>query len=419
MAKITKTIFVLLITSYYLLVTNFSFAAEPDDLKAAIDAKTKALQEVSQKIAQTQKDLEATEGQRKTLQKEIQQVDYKLRQLDLGIRSSEITIEKLGLEVRSLGNEINSIRSKIDLQRLGISQILREIQRKDDENTLVTLLKSNSLAESMDELQRLASFNVSLSAEVDKLRLLDANLSDKLSITEQKKRGVESENENLKNKKGIAASQKNEKQSLLTLTKNQEENYQNLISELEKQQDAMSDEISKIEDQLRASFDPMLLPSKRPGVFTWSIKLKKDGGLAYITQHFGEKSYLYKGKPHNGVDIGAPIGTPILAADDGVVTAVDNNDKNAWQKYQYGKYVLIQHNNNVSTLYAHMSRQVVKKGDQVKRGDVIGYVGNTGYATGPHLHFGAYWTPSILMKSIYPANGLVPVGVLINPEDYL
>lgn len=410
---------ILILTASCALLASTVLAAEPGDLKAAIDAKTRALQEVNQKIAQTQKELETAQGQGKTLKKEIQQADYKLRQLDLGIRSSEITIEKLGLEIGSLTYEISGIRSKMDLQRLGISQILREIQRKDHENTLVTLLKSKSLAESMDELQNLTNLNVSLSSEVDKLQLLDANLSDKLNTTEQKKRGVQSESENLKNKKGIAASQKNEKQNLLVLTKNQEKNYQNLITELEKQQETMSDEISKIEDELRASFDPTLLPSKRPGVFTWSIKLKNDGGLGYLTQHFGEKSYLYRGKPHNGVDIGAPIGSPILAADDGIVTAVDNNDKSAWQKYQYGKYVLIEHDNNITTLYAHMSRHAVKKGDRVKRGDVIGYVGNTGYATGPHLHFGAYWTPSLLMKSIYPANGLVPVGVLINPEDYL
>ena len=189
--------------------------------------------------------------------------------------------------------------------------------------------------------------------------------------------------------------------------------------ELEKQQNSISDEIDKIEDQLRAAFDPTLLPGKRPGVFGWPILLKKNGGLAYVTQQFGEKSYLYRGKPHNGLDVGGPLGTPIFAADDGVISAVDNNDKSSWQKYQYGKYVMIEHGNNITSLYAHLSKQIVKKGDSVKRGDVIGYLGNTGYATGPHLHFGAYWTPSIQFKTISPANGLVPIGVIINPEDYL
>ena len=116
---------------------------------------------------------------------------------------------------------------------------------------------------------------------------------------------------------------------------------------------------------------------------------------------------------------GAPIGTPVFAAADGKIIAVDNNDRNAWNKYQYGKYILIEHDNNLTTIYAHLSAQVVQKNSLVKRGDLIGYVGKTGYATGPHLHFGVYWAPSVLMKSIPPAEGLVPIGVVINPEDYL
>ena len=101
--------------------------------------------------------------------------------------------------------------------------------------------------------------------------------------------------------------------------------------------------------------------------------------------------------------------------------AVDNNDRGVsrWQKYQYGRYVLIKHDNNLSTLYAHLSRQVVARGATVKRGDLIGYSGNTGYSTGPHIHLTVYWAPSVQMKSVPPAAGLVPVGVTIDPNDYL
>jgi murein DD-endopeptidase MepM/ murein hydrolase activator NlpD len=121
------------------------------------------------------------------------------------------------------------------------------------------------------------------------------------------------------------------------------------------------------------------------------------------------------------VDIGVPIGTPVYAAADGTVFHVDNNDRGTsrWRKYQYGKYIMIDHDDNLTTLYGHLSRQVVTAGEKVTKGELIGYSGETGYADGPHVHFGLYWTPSIQLKTIYPAAGLVPVGVTIDPMAYL
>ncbi len=414
-----KTLLILSLIPYSLLLSPALGAEIPEELRDAISQKAKELEAVNQQIAETQKKLEETEGKGKTLKTEISQVDQKLNQLNLGIKSSEINISKLRLEAESLQYDLQDIRSSIDTTKAGIIKLFRELVKKDRESLLVTFLKGNSLSDSLNELENTISLNSSLSEKVTDLQILDKQVAENIDASAQKKRQVERENENLKNRKSIAATQKNEKQNLLALTKNEEKNYQNLLSELEKQQNSISDEIDKIEDQLRAAFDPTLLPSKRPGVFAWPIQLKKYGGLAYITQHFGEKSYLYRGKPHNGLDVGGPLGTPIYAADDGIITAIDNNDVSTWKKYQYGKYVMVRHNNNITTLYAHLSKQAVKKGDVVKRGDLIGYLGNTGYATGPHLHFGAYWTPSIQLKKISPANGLVPIGVIINPEDYL
>ena len=411
----------ILITGLWLLISNITFAAvTPEELKNAVLQKTQALQEINQKISQAQKGLEETANKGRTLQKEIKKADQQIGQLNLSIKASEINIEKLGLELNSLQYEISDVRSQMAVKKSGVAQLLRIIQQKDNENLLAILLKNRSLSDSVSELENITKFNDSLAAEIDGLQALNSQLTEKLDLTSQKKAGKELENQNLKNRKVLAANSKTEKQTLLTQTKNQEKTFQTLISELEKQQNAISDEIDKMEDELRSKFDSSLLPSKRPGVLAWPVKLAKDGGTAYITQHFGVVSYLYRGKPHNGLDIGGmPIGTPVFAADDGKVVAVDNNDRLIWNKYQYGKYILIDHNNNLSTLYGHLSAQTVRIGDSVKKGDLIGYIGKTGYATGPHLHLGLYWTPSIFMKSIPPAAGLVPIGVTISPEDYL
>jgi murein DD-endopeptidase MepM/ murein hydrolase activator NlpD len=87
-------------------------------------------------------------------------------------------------------------------------------------------------------------------------------------------------------------------------------------------------------------------------------------------------------KQHKGVDFAAPIGTPIRASGDGVVDFVGTQNG-------YGNVIVLKHWNNYSTAYAHMSRFAsgLRKGSKVSQGDVIGYVGMTGWATGPHLHY--------------------------------
>jgi murein DD-endopeptidase MepM/ murein hydrolase activator NlpD len=93
--------------------------------------------------------------------------------------------------------------------------------------------------------------------------------------------------------------------------------------------------------------------------------------------------YGYKVRPHKGTDYAAPIGTPILATANGTVTESTRRGGN-------GKYVKIQHNGTYSTQYLHMKNQKVKKGDFVKQGDVIGWIGMTGNTGGPHVCY-RFW----------------------------
>ncbi len=87
---------------------------------------------------------------------------------------------------------------------------------------------------------------------------------------------------------------------------------------------------------------------------------------------------------HNGVDFGAPIGTPVYASLGGVVTLTRGGD--AWNG-GYGNYIVVKHSNGVQTLYAHLSSILVNKGENVGKGETIAKSGNTGQSTGPHLHF--------------------------------
>ena len=112
---------------------------------------------------------------------------------------------------------------------------------------------------------------------------------------------------------------------------------------------------------------------------------------------FGERESPTAGAStnHQGVDLAGPEGTPIYATKSGVVT-VNNSNRSA------GNYITIRHDNTYSSIYMHLSRSAVKKGQTVKQGELIGYMGSTGVATGSHLHFG-------ILKN----------GSYVNPANYM
>ncbi len=102
----------------------------------------------------------------------------------------------------------------------------------------------------------------------------------------------------------------------------------------------------------------------------------------YPSGRFGYRIDPFNGKRdfHPGIDISAPRGNKVIATADGVVTT-------AGRKFSYGKLVTLEHKFGISTRYGHLDRYSVEKGQKVKRGDIIGYVGSTGRSTGPHLHY--------------------------------
>lgn len=135
------------------------------------------------------------------------------------------------------------------------------------------------------------------------------------------------------------------------------------------------------------SFDEIIAMAKRKSELLASIPAIQpvsNRNLTRIASGFGYRIHpIYKvGKMHTGIDFTAPTGTPIYAAGDGVVT-----DNSSIGGSGYGIYVVLQHGYGYQTLYGHMSKRSVRNGQKVKRGELIGYVGNTGTSTAPHLHY--------------------------------
>lgn len=420
LARILLVVFMSALLATPVFRVNAEDTTSPDltALQKQIEEKGAELQKIQAQRETLNKTLEAISNSGNSIKKDIQTYNANINELNLSIKSNSTNIQKLELEIRSLSGQLGTIGSSIGTRRQAIANLLAELQQKESEGLFMRILKGKTLSESVAEVESITTLNDALRNNITELQNLRNDYANKIDQNKKKKVTKEMQTNDLVNLQQIVKEQKNEKQKILEQTKTQEQYYAQQIEELDKKQAEISAIIDDAEYKLRSTFDPTLLPLKRSGVLGFPAE------QPYITQCYGPTKFAaraYRSKTHNGIDFGDPIGTPVLAAESGKIIKVGNNDRGVsrWNKFQYGKYIIIQHPNNLATLYAHLSRQIVKEGQTVNRGDVIGYSGNTGYAFGPHLHLTVFWAPSIQYKYVPPAAGVVPIGVTVNPVDYL
>lgn len=406
---------VILLLGLSFLVGNLSLAqvGNSADLKSSIDKKAEELKKINDQILENQKKLEETQGQKKTLSSEIKIIDSSIKQISLGIDSSKVAIEKLSLEVDSISNNISDAEIDIANKEAALAEILRQLQKNDTENLLFVILKNSKLSDSLSDLQALSDVNSTLIVKIKEVNDAKTNMEDLLKKKETTKSSKEIEKINLENRKLIAKDIKEQKNKFLDETKSKEKVYAESLKQLEERQLQIALEIEKMESQLRSQINYKNLPKNLPGIL-----MRPTAGP--LTQDYGATKFAqraYKGKWHNGLDFGGGIGAPIYAAEDGIVLGVDNQDLYC-RKGAYGKYVVIKHYMGLTTLYGHMSMYIVSQGDQVKKGQIIGYVGSTGYATGPHLHFTVYDSSTFKFNQSASC-GRMPVGGDLNPRNYI
>jgi murein DD-endopeptidase MepM/ murein hydrolase activator NlpD len=152
-----------------------------------------------------------------------------------------------------------------------------------------------------------------------------------------------------------------------------------LQAELDRETSSVQNEIARLTRELQARQE-----SQRRyvgGTFLWPLPTDRN----HVSSGFGPRRSPITGRNehHNGIDIPAPRGTQIFAANDGIVILSTSSAG-------YGNYIVIDHGGGKTTMYAHNTTNNVKVGDNVKRGDVIGTVGSTGWSTGNHLHLSYY-----------------------------
>lgn len=376
-------------------------------------------------IAGYEKELTSIERARNTLANTLKTLNLTIKKLDAQSQLTQDKIEAAALSISQLSGQIDTHTQEIDKRVASIGESLRAMRASLDINVTEIMLSEKTISEKIDRIYTLTRLQDRVRQDLDRLKDERAQLSTNKTDLERTRAELVILRNRLSDQRKLQAQNKKDKEVLLIQTKNKEANYRTLLEQKITQKAQFEQELRSYEASLRQEIDLSKLPHPGSGVLAWPLD------QVTITQYFGftefAKANAYNGKGHNGVDFRATMGTPIKAAAGGTVRATGNTDLGC-PGGSYGQWLLIDHDNSLSTLYAHLSLVKVVAGESVQAGNLVGYSGQTGYATGPHLHFGVYATEGVKVTKLTKSDGTVskcaempvaPLNAYLNPLIYL
>jgi murein DD-endopeptidase MepM/ murein hydrolase activator NlpD len=395
---------------------------EAERLQREIDDRNERLASIEKEIAAYEAELQKVGAEKSTLQSAINQLELERKKIQADIRLTEGKIKSTDVEIDKLSLEISDAEKSIMSNQAAIGENLRLLSQNENDSLIEVFLRHDNLSEFWGEVEELETVRQSMRDRVDDLSRLKELLGGKVEEESDKRSELVSLRDQFAGQHSILEGNKKEKTNLLTATKNEEANYQKLLADKKAARDQLLKEVQAIESELRFILDPNSIPTKGSSVFRWPLD------KVIITQYFGYTKFalqnagVYKNNMHNGIDLGAAVGTKIYAPLTGTVRATGNTDS-VPGCYSWGQWVLVDHPNGLATLYAHLSYIGVSAGQKLDTGDVIGYVGATGYATGPHLHFTVYVSAAVQVKRFNEFKAVTGCGAAFSPfsaiEGYL
>lgn len=387
-----------------------------DDIQDKIDIANKNRAALEKEIAGYQVQLKTIGEQANTLQSTIKSLDISTNKITTEVKLVETNISKTGYTIQDTGLEILNKEQQINKGNLAIKSSLRQINEADNMSVWEILLANDDMTDFWTEIDNIIQVQAKIGDQVVTTKNIKAKLELAKADLELQKKELEDYTKELADRKNVLLSTKKEKTTLLTTTKNTEANYQKILKDKLALKEALDQEINAFEAQLKLAIDPKSFPPAGKGILKWPLD------NIFITQNFGktaDSGRLYVSGTHNGVDFRAAIGTRLLSGGNGVVEAVGNTDT-VCPGASYGKWIFIRYDNGLASTYGHLSVISVKVGQRIKTGEVIGYSGNTGYSTGPHLHLSVYAGQGVqistLKSTVCKGTYTIPIA---DPKAYL
>lgn len=408
-----------IILAGFLLFPALSAGQSADELQKQIDAHSSQIDALNKEIAQYETQLRATSQQKQTLQSRLNELDLQRKKLTAQITLTRNQIGTTEKQIQQLSSGISAAQGSIDNNRAGLAESLRSLYDADRQPLAISILNSDDITDAWRDIDAIAVIQEAVRDDIKSLSETKQVLTDTKTQAEEKRAQLVRQRSTLTSQQGSLDATRKAQNELLAQTKSQESAYQKMIAQKQAEKTQFEAALFELASKLEYTLDPSKVPTAGKGVLRWPLD------NIFVTQQFGRTSSsgrLYRSGTHDGIDLRASIGTPVRAALTGTVLEVNHG---AVRNCQYGKWVIVRHGNGLATLYAHLSEINVAKGQTVATGSVVGYAGDTGYATGPHLHFTVYLSDALSFKSYKCASGSVvnvpiaPINAYLNPLDYL
>lgn len=338
---------------------------------------------------------------------EIQALVDKKNAVDQEIALLHGQILNINEQLRIYGQMIADAQERLDDANLRLAQLNRQykerIRAMEEEGEITywqVIFESSSFTDMLDRMNMVDEIAAADTQRLVDLQVASATVEENQRILNEEMLDLQETRQQLSDSEEMLKVKRTESDDILRDLIAKQSEFQVLLDESEALQNDLMNEIAQKQKELQAAqykeeLVKMALKGENPpSNATW---IEPVSGYT-ISSPFGNRKSPTAGASsnHKGVDMACPSGTPIYATRAGTVTVA------SYQAGGAGYYVSINHGDGFASIYMHMTRYVVSKGQSVAQGELIGYVGSTGISTGPHLHFGVSYG-----------------GTYVNPMAYL
>lgn len=387
-----SAIFLVLPLALSMNVTSARADKEADEDTSAIEAsiaeKQNALSELEKQKkslsdgrSNVQKIINGLQANKKELTDYVASLDAELNSIEANINSYNKLMDEKENEIEETEAEYEAANELATAQYESMKERIRFMYERGNDTYIDLLMSSKNFGDMLNRADYIEQIT-----EYDRKMLNEYTLV--VEYTKKCKEELEKEQEVLEEAKAAAMAEQDnmnalidEKQVQIEAFESDISNQKEAIAEYDAEIASQNEEIAQLEAQVAAEKERLEAANERHysgGGFVWPAP-----SYTRISDEYGWRMHptLHVEKFHNGIDMAAPGGSPILAASDGEVAATGYSSS-------MGNYVMIDHGDKLYTIYMHASSISVSKGQTVSAGDQIGKVGSTGRSTGNHLHFG-------------------------------